>query len=158
MNDKQFLQRMHKMVRETHWIKHQLTTILEYITEEDEHGRLECVTNPTTGRFEIGKMGYCIMGMVGHIAEMPNDEGYVFDVEAKLYKYPQAERVTRILWDNLPQGFRSDRFSSVEPSIDPSKMATDIELYNDSPELDRMGMLSFLEQCIHTYKPKLAKK
>lgn len=152
MTDKQCLQRMRKMVRETHWVKSSLATVLNWLKNGESIG--SCRTGPS-GEYQIGKMGYCLMGMVGHVTKMPTDELGYFDIsveEVGLEKYPQAGRITEHLYNNLPQRFNRHNHESL------GYKALAVETFNDSDSTDRETILRFLDKCIETHVPVKARK
>src|SRR6266576_872485 len=134
MTDKQFLQRMNKMVKKTHWVKGSLEKVLKY--EKDPETKQFCRLE--NGDFKPGKMGHCIMGLVGIQAGIRPD--IYPSLELKVAKHPQAARVTERLWRALPKKPPGSRGVT--------NMAYDLEEYNDGYATTREDIVALIDRAI----------
>jgi hypothetical protein len=141
MTDRQFLQRMKKMVKATHWIKGTLKKPIEW--ERDDEGKYCMMEN---GQYKPSKYGHCLMGLVAVVAEV-DTSSFSDGWESHIKDYPQAARITKRLFDNLPDSSKRNlRRSTMDyPSV---SQAFFVEEFNDSLNTSRGDIVLLLDRSI----------
>lgn len=151
MTDKQFLQRMRKMVKDTHWIKGSLKRILEFEKDPD---RSEFCKLDDNNQMIPGKYGHCLVGIIGVVGEVPfNDDPRKTEdiLEYRLGTFKQTTRIVDRLIKNLPEDWVNPEYEyndSPDPAENTMHKAYRLESFNDDYDTEKEKILALLDRSI----------